>query len=106
MDYRIDYWNKKEADPIKFLSIFRCTTEPIGGGTEGDDEGELVDWNAAVVAVNKTKEQMIEKACRFTCSRCPLRCRVTACPDSILCSVYSDRSKCDVIESLIKTMEE
>ena len=65
MNYRIDYWNKKEADPMKFLSIFRCTTEPIGGGTEEDDEGELVDWDAAVIAVDKTKEQMIEKACKW-----------------------------------------
>ena len=65
MNYRIDYWNKKEADPMKFLSIFRCTTEPIGGGTEEDDEGELVDWDAAVIAVDKAKKVAIGEACNY-----------------------------------------
>lgn len=52
MDYRIEFWKEKETDPIEFLKHFRCTTEPIGGSTELDDEGELVDWDAAVVAVD------------------------------------------------------
>lgn len=34
-----------------FLQRFRCTTEPIGGGTEYDEEGELVSWDAAVAAI-------------------------------------------------------
>ena len=51
MDYRIEYWKEKETNPIDFLKHFRSTTEPIGGGTELDEEGELVDWDAAVVAV-------------------------------------------------------
>ena len=58
----INYWKEKESDPVKFLSHFRCTTEPIGGGTEQDDEGELVGWDVALIAVEKAKKQVIDKA--------------------------------------------
>lgn len=60
MDYRIKYWSEKESDPIEFLKHFRCTTEPIGGGTEFDEDGELVDWDAAIVAIEKARQNMLE----------------------------------------------
>lgn len=41
-----------------FLQRFRCTTEPIGGGTEYDEEGELVSWEAAVAAIEIAKKQL------------------------------------------------
>lgn len=40
-----------------FLQRFRCTTEPIGGGTEQDEEGELVSWEAAVAAIEIAMKQ-------------------------------------------------
>ena len=47
----IEYYKEKDTDPMVFLQRFRCTTEPIGGGTEHDEEGELVSWDAAVAAI-------------------------------------------------------
>lgn len=47
----IEYYKEKDTDPMVFLQRFRCTTEPIGGGTEYDEEGELVSWDAAVAAI-------------------------------------------------------
>ena len=63
MDYMIEYWKGKETNPIEFLSHFRCTTEPIGGGTEFDSDGELVNYNAAVAAIDVAKKELINKAC-------------------------------------------
>lgn len=62
MDYLIEYYKEKEKDPIEFLNHLRRTTESIGGGTISDDNGELVDYDAAVVAVDIARQQMIEKA--------------------------------------------
>lgn len=47
----IRYYKEKDTDPMVFLQRFRCTTEPIGGSTEYDEEGELVSWDAAVAAI-------------------------------------------------------
>lgn len=63
MNYAIKYWKEKETNPIEFLNHFRCTTEPIGGGTEHDDDGELVDYDAAVTAIAIAKKDIINKAC-------------------------------------------
>lgn len=65
MDYAIKYWEEKETNPIEFLNHFRCTTEPIGGGTEHDDDGELVDYDAAVTAIAIAKKDIINKACNW-----------------------------------------
>ena len=65
MDYMIEYWKGKETNPIEFLSHFRCTTEPIGGGTEYDADGELVDYDAAVTAIAIAKKDIINKACEW-----------------------------------------
>ena len=65
MDYIIEYWKEKETNPIEFLSHFRCTTEPIGGSTEFDAEGELVNYDATLVAIDLTKKDLIEKACKW-----------------------------------------
>lgn len=56
--YYIDYYKKRDTDPMVFLQRFRCTTEPIGGGTEYDEEGELVSWDAAVAAIEIAKKQL------------------------------------------------
>lgn len=65
MNYAIKYWKEKETNPIEFLNHFRCTTEPIGGGTEHDDDGELVDYDAAVTAIAIAKKDIINKACEW-----------------------------------------
>lgn len=62
MDYIIKYWKGKESNPIKFINHFRCTTEPIGGGTEHDDDGELVNYDAAIAAISIAEKAIIEKA--------------------------------------------
>lgn len=58
MDYFVEYYKEKDTDPMVFLQRFRCTTEPIGGGTEHDEEGELVSWDAAVAAIEIAKKQL------------------------------------------------
>lgn len=54
----IRYYKEKDTDPMVFLQRFRCTTEPIGGGTEYDEEGELVSWDAAVAAIEIAMKQL------------------------------------------------
>ena len=58
MSYYIEYYKEKDTDPMVFLQRFRCTTEPIGGGTEPDEEGELVSWEAAVAAIEIAKKHL------------------------------------------------
>lgn len=65
MDYIIKHWEEKETNPIKFLNHFRYTTEPIGGGTEHDDDGELVNYDAAIAAISIAKKELINKACEW-----------------------------------------
>ena len=65
MNYAIKYWKEKETNPIEFLNHFRCTTEPIGGGTKNDDDGELTDYDAAVTAIAIAKKDIINKACEW-----------------------------------------
>ena len=65
MDYIIKYWTGKESNPIEFINHFRCTTEPIGGGTEHDDDGELVNCDAAIAAISIAEKAIIEKACEW-----------------------------------------
>ena len=65
MDYMIEYWKEKDTNPIGFLSHFRCTTEPIGGGTEGAADGELVNYDAAVAAIDLAKRDLINKTCNW-----------------------------------------
>ena len=54
----IRYYKERDTDPMVFLQRFRCTTEPIGGGSEYDDEGELVSWEAAVSAIEIAMKQL------------------------------------------------
>ena len=58
MSFYIEYYKEKDTDPMVFLQRFRCTTEPIGGGTEYDEEGELVSWDAAVAAIEIAKKHL------------------------------------------------
>ena len=58
MNYSIEYYKERDTDPMVFLQRFRCTTEPIGGGTEYDEEGELVSWDAAVAAIEIAMKQL------------------------------------------------
>ena len=52
MDYIIQYWKEKETNPVEFINHFRCTTKPIGCGTEHDDDGELVNYEAAIASIS------------------------------------------------------
>ena len=65
MDYIIQYWKEKETNPVEFINHFRCTTNPIGGGTEHDDDGELVNYEAAIAAISIAKKELINKACEW-----------------------------------------
>ena len=65
MEHIIKYWEEKETNPVKFINHFRCTTEPIGGGTEHDDDGELVNYDAAIAAISIAEKAIIEKACEW-----------------------------------------
>ena len=103
MDYMIEYWKEKETNPIEFLNHFRCTTEPIGGGTEYDTDGELVSYDAAVDAIDIAKKDSIEKACEWlesalysTHDNCGYK--VTASFDSV--------DKKEFIEDFKKAMED
>ena len=65
MDYIIQYWKEKETNPVEFINHFRCTTKPIGGGTENDDDGEFVNYEAAIDAISIAKKELINKACEW-----------------------------------------
>lgn len=73
MDYIIKYWKEKETNPVEFLNHFRCTTEPIGGGTEHDDDGELVHYDAAIAAISIAEKAIIKKACEWLKENLPNR---------------------------------
>ena len=70
MNYHIQHWLEKESDPFKFIEHFRCSTEPIGGGTEYDEEGELVDYEAAITAIEMALDKkMLDRACEWLKNR-------------------------------------
>ena len=66
----IDYWKSRSKSVQEFLEHFRCTTEPIGGGTEYAEDGELVNYDVAVEAVKMTKETMTDKVCEWLYNAC------------------------------------
>ena len=62
MDLKAKYLSEHVSDPIEFLHQLRQTTEPIGGGTEYCEDGELVEYDVAIEAVKKANYAFIEKA--------------------------------------------
>lgn len=64
-NYIINSLKEKEDNPVNFLNHFRCTTEPIGGGTEYSDDGELVDYDVAIAAIDIEKKNVINKAIKW-----------------------------------------
>lgn len=62
MDLKAKYLSDKCSDPIEFLNQLRQTTEPIGGGTEYSDDGELVEYEVAIIAIDKETNALIKKA--------------------------------------------
>ena len=65
MDLKAKYLSDKCSDPIEFLNQLRQTTEPIGGGTEYSDDGEFVEYEVAIIAIDKVTNALIEKACEW-----------------------------------------
>ena len=65
MDLKAKHLSDKCSDPIEFLNQLRQTTKPIGGGTEYSDDGELVEYEVAVIAIDKMTNALIEKACEW-----------------------------------------
>ena len=65
MDLKAKYLSDKCSDPIEFLNQLRQTTEPIGGGTEYSDDGELIEYEVAVIAIEKNTDAIINKACEY-----------------------------------------
>lgn len=77
----------------------------IKGATEQktiDDE----EYRKDMRYVGVKREELIEKACNWTCSQCPLRCRETLISGSVVCAKYIDKTDCKSLQSLIKAMEE
>ena len=64
MDLKVKYLSETCSDPIEFLNQLRQTTEPIGGSTVYDKDGELVEYDIAVIAIEKANNVFIEKACQ------------------------------------------
>lgn len=65
MDLRAQHLLEICSDPIEFLNQLRQTTEPIGGSTVYDEDGELVEYDVAIEAVEKANKAFIEKACDY-----------------------------------------
>lgn len=65
MDLKAKYLSDKCSDPIELLNQLRQTTEPIGGGTEYSDDGELVEYEVAIIAIDKVTNALIKKACEW-----------------------------------------
>ena len=65
MDLKAEHLSEHVSDPVEFLRQLRQTTEPIGGGTEYREDGELVEYDVAVEAVKKANDAFIEKALEF-----------------------------------------
>lgn len=65
MDLRAQHLSETCSDPIEYLRQLRQTTEPIGGSTVYDEDGELVEYDVAIEAVEKANKAFIEKACEY-----------------------------------------
>ena len=65
MDLKAQYLSETCSDPIEFLNQLRQTTEPIGGSTVYDEDGELVEYDVAIEAVRKANDAFIEKAYKY-----------------------------------------
>lgn len=65
MDLRAQHLSETCSDPIEYLRQLRQTTEPIGGSTVYDEDGELVEYDVAIEAVGKANKAFIEKACEY-----------------------------------------
>lgn len=65
MDLKAKFLSETCLDPIEYLRQLRQTTEPIGGGTEYCEDGELVEYDVAIEAVGKANKAFIEKACEW-----------------------------------------
>ena len=69
MDLRAKYLSETCSDPIEYLRQLRQTTEPIGGGTEYREDGELVEYDVAIEAIKKATDAFIEKAATWFANR-------------------------------------
>ena len=58
MDLKAQYLSETCSDPIEFLNQLRQTTEPIGGSTVYDEDGELVEYEVAIEAVKKANNTL------------------------------------------------
>jgi len=65
MDLRAQHLSETCSDPIEYLRQLRQTTEPIGGSTVYDEDGELVEYDVAIEAVEKANKAFIEKAYEY-----------------------------------------
>lgn len=65
MDLKAKYLSDTCSDPVEFLHQLKQTTEPIGGGTEYREDGELVEYDVAIEAVKKANDVFIERAFEF-----------------------------------------
>lgn len=59
-----------------------------------------------IYAANEQRKIDIEKACKLTCSQCPLRCKDVLTSGFVACGKHTDRTECKSLQLLIKAMEE
>ena len=65
MDLKAKHLIDTCSDPIELLRQLRQTTEPIGGSTVYDEDGEFVEYDVAIEAVKKANDAFIEKAVNY-----------------------------------------
>ena len=77
MDSIAKYLSETCSDPIEYLRQLRQTTEPIGGGIEYREDGELVEYDVAIEAIKKATDVFIGKAVEW------LRCHPSSYYDDL-----------------------
>ena len=99
MDLKAKYLSETCSDPIEYLRQLRQTTEPIGGSTIYDEDGELVEYDVAVEAIKKATDAFVQKACKFLSNEANIP----------LWEGYNDTFGCDTskfVDNFRKHMEE
>ena len=103
MDLRAQHLSETCSDPIEFLNQLRQTTEPIGGSTVYDEDGELVEYEVAIEAVEKANKAFIEKACKYIGEHVEYYMKKDKTCYVPLCPQFATKS---FIEDFIKYMED
>lgn len=105
MDLKAEYLSETCSDPIEFLRQLRQTTEPIGGSTIYDEDGELVEYDIAIEAVRKANNASIDKACEWLNKELPITDLSPSNMLDITFKVFDKKNKKVFIESFKEYMK-